>query len=79
MSNKGVGELPVAVGEAPILDGKRGAMVEAAQAQGTLCLCPLGASGVHDNGFGGAVAGALSATYASVGKVEGRCGAAVLI
>ena len=79
MSNKGVGELPVVVGEVAVLDGKPGAVVEAAQAQGALCFCPLGASGVHRNGFGGAVAGALSATYASVGKVEGRCGAAVLI
>ena len=79
VSNKGVGKLPVVVGEAPVLDGKPGAVVEAAQAQGALCLCPLWVSVVHRNGFGGAVAGALSATYASVGKVEGRCGAAVLI
>ena len=79
MSNKGGGKLSVAVGEVPILDGKRGAVVEAAQTQGALCLCPLGVSGVHGNGFGGAVAGALSATYASVCKVEGRGGAMVLI
>lgn len=79
MSNKGVGKLSVVVGEVAVLDGKRGAVVEAAQAQGALCLCPLGASGVHGNCFGGAVAGALSATYASVGKVEGRGGAMVLI
>ena len=79
MSNKGVGKLSVVVGEVAVLDGKRGAVVEAAQAQGALCLCPLGTSGVHRNGFGGAVAGALSATYASVGKVEGRGGAMVLI
>ena len=79
VSNKGVGELPVVVGEAPVLDGKPGAVVEAAQTQSALCLCPLGVSVVHGNGFCGAVEGALSATYASVGKVEGRGGAMVLI
>ena len=78
MSNKGVGKLSVVVGEVAVLDGKRGAVVEAAQAQGALCFCPLGVSVVHGNGFGGAVAGALSATYASVGKVE-RCGAAMVL
>ena len=59
--------------------GVSGAVVEAAQTQGALCFCPLGVSVVHGNGFGGAVEGALSATYASVGKVEGRGGAMVLI
>ena len=78
MSNKGVGKLSVVVGEVAVLDGKPGAMVEAAQAQGALGLCPLGAVGVHRNGLCGAVAGTQAAAYASVCKVE-RCGGAPVL